>query len=128
VIAAVSVIRVPGGGPAAGPDTRSATITWSNIADIVFQRGDTDEALRIRHDIQLPVYERLGDTRETAITWDKIANILFSAATTTKRPTSNRRRWKPPSNWATSTASPRQAGAWPRSTSPGETTRPPSPG
>jgi hypothetical protein len=38
-------------------------------------RGDYDEVLRIRRDIELPVHERLGDIRETAVTWGKIADI-----------------------------------------------------
>jgi tetratricopeptide (TPR) repeat protein len=52
-------------------------VTWGNIADIAYQRGDYDEALRIHHELTLPVYERLGDTRETALTWGKIADIAF---------------------------------------------------
>ncbi|MCC6694811.1 MAG: tetratricopeptide repeat protein, partial [Candidatus Hydrogenedentes bacterium] len=35
-----------------------------------------DEALRIRKEEQLPVYERLGDVRERAVTMGKIADIL----------------------------------------------------
>jgi tetratricopeptide (TPR) repeat protein len=46
-------------------------------ADIADQRGDLDEALRIRREVQLPVYERLGDMRETAVTWGKIADIAY---------------------------------------------------
>ena len=46
------------------------------IADILQQRGETDEALRIRREEQLPVYERLGDVRERAVTMGKIADIL----------------------------------------------------
>ena len=34
-----------------------------SIADIAERRGDYDEALRIRREVTLPVYERLGDTR-----------------------------------------------------------------
>nr|BFE70861.1 hypothetical protein GCM10020092_041620 [Actinoplanes digitatis] len=47
------------------------------IADILYQRGDYDEALRIHRQVQLPVYERLGDNRETAVTWGNVADILF---------------------------------------------------
>ena len=36
-----------------------------------------DEALRIRREIELPAYERLGDTRSTVITWGKIADIAY---------------------------------------------------
>ncbi|WP_228390464.1 CHAT domain-containing protein, partial [Streptomyces smaragdinus] len=57
-------------------DTRSAAITWGQIADILQQRGETDEALRIRREVELPVYERIGDTRSAAVTWGQIADIL----------------------------------------------------
>ncbi len=43
-------------------DTKDTT-----IADVLQQRGQTDEALRIRREEQLPVYERLGDVREKII-------------------------------------------------------------
>ena len=46
------------------------------IADILSQRGELDEALRIRREEELPVYERLGDVRERAVTMGKIADIL----------------------------------------------------
>jgi hypothetical protein len=46
------------------------------IADVLKQRGETDEALRIRQEEQLPVFERLGDIRERAVTMGKIADIL----------------------------------------------------
>jgi hypothetical protein len=39
-------------------------------------RGQLDEALRIRQEEQLPVYERLGDVRAKAITMGKIADVL----------------------------------------------------
>ena len=38
-------------------------------------RGDYDEDLRIRHQEELPVYERIGDTRSLAITWGRIADV-----------------------------------------------------
>ncbi|WP_432033190.1 tetratricopeptide repeat protein [Streptomyces antibioticus] len=57
-------------------DTRSTAITWGKIADILQQRGETDEALRIRQEVELPAFERIGDTRSTAVTWGKIADIL----------------------------------------------------
>jgi tetratricopeptide (TPR) repeat protein len=31
----------------------------------------------IRQDVELPVFERLGDIRETAVTWGKIADIAY---------------------------------------------------
>ena len=46
------------------------------IADILQARGDLDEALRIRREEELPVYERLGDVRARAVTMGKIADIL----------------------------------------------------
>jgi tetratricopeptide (TPR) repeat protein len=45
------------------------------IADIYQARGQLDEALRIRREDSLPVYERLGDVRERAVTMGKIADI-----------------------------------------------------
>ena len=54
-----------------------AAVAMGSLADIAYQRGDYDEALRIRREIQLPAFERLGDTRETAITWSQIADIAY---------------------------------------------------
>ena len=39
-------------------------------------RGELDEALRIRREQELPVYERLGDVRSVAVTHGKIADVL----------------------------------------------------
>jgi len=50
----------------------------SDQADILFSRGELDEALRILTEEELPVYERLGDVRELAVTQGKIAQILHS--------------------------------------------------
>ncbi len=46
------------------------------IADILMARSDFDEALRIRREEQLPVFERLGDVRERAVAQGRIADIL----------------------------------------------------
>ena len=46
------------------------------IADILQARGKLDEALAIRQNDQLPVYEQLGDIRSAAVTKGKIADIL----------------------------------------------------
>jgi tetratricopeptide (TPR) repeat protein len=54
-----------------------AAAAMGEIANIAYDRGDYDEALRIRQEVQLPVYERLGDTRATAITWGQIADIAY---------------------------------------------------
>ncbi|WP_239163845.1 tetratricopeptide repeat protein [Actinoplanes lobatus] len=56
---------------------RETAVAWGDIADILYRRGDYHEALRIHHEHQLPVYQRLGDTRSTAIAWGKIADILY---------------------------------------------------
>ncbi|QLH38848.1 MAG: hypothetical protein HWD60_07765 [Defluviicoccus sp.] len=39
-------------------------------------RGELDEALRIRREEELPVYERLGDVRSRAVTMGQIATML----------------------------------------------------
>jgi tetratricopeptide (TPR) repeat protein len=62
---------------AAGGSELEAAAAMGSIADIAYQRGDYDEALRIRREVQLPVYERLGETRSTAITWGNIADIAY---------------------------------------------------
>ncbi|MEN9500999.1 MAG: hypothetical protein RI964_284 [Pseudomonadota bacterium] len=55
---------------------REATLAKGQIADILQARGQLDEALRIRQQEELPVYERLGEVREIAITKGQIADIL----------------------------------------------------
>ncbi|MFD7417709.1 CHAT domain-containing protein, partial [Kitasatospora purpeofusca] len=57
-------------------DTHSTAFVWGQIADILQQRGEVEEALRIRREIELPAYQRVGDTRSTAVTWGQIADIL----------------------------------------------------
>ncbi|MGC8470153.1 MAG: hypothetical protein ACP5NI_09645, partial [Acetobacteraceae bacterium] len=42
-------------------DDRSRAVVSGRIADILQARGQLDEALRIRREEQLPVYDRLGD-------------------------------------------------------------------
>jgi hypothetical protein len=49
----------------------------ARIADILCDRGRLDEALAIRREQELPVYQRLGDVRSAAITQGKIADILY---------------------------------------------------
>ena len=51
---------------------------WGRLADILFHRGELDEALRIRQQEELPVYERLGDVRSRAVTLGQVADILFA--------------------------------------------------
>jgi tetratricopeptide (TPR) repeat protein len=47
------------------------------IADIYYYRGELDEALRIRRDEELPVYQKLGDIRSRAVAMGKIADIYY---------------------------------------------------
>ena len=47
------------------------------IADILMTRGQLDDALKIRQEEQLPVFEQLGDVRERAATMAWIAHILW---------------------------------------------------
>ncbi|MBW6439300.1 CHAT domain-containing protein [Actinoplanes hulinensis] len=47
------------------------------VADVLFRRGEYEEALRIHREIELPVYERLGQVRESAVAWGKVADIFF---------------------------------------------------
>ena len=51
-------------------------MTLGKIADVLQARGQLDEALRIRQEEQLPVYERLGDVRSWAVTLGQIAYVL----------------------------------------------------
>jgi len=57
-------------------DERSHAVAMGQIADILQQQGETTEALRIRKEEQLPVYEKLGDVRSRAVTMGQIADIL----------------------------------------------------
>ncbi|MYD86271.1 MAG: tetratricopeptide repeat protein, partial [Acidobacteria bacterium] len=49
-------------------DPRRRAITYGRIADILHERGQLDEALRILTEEQLPVFEKLGDAHALAIT------------------------------------------------------------
>jgi hypothetical protein len=57
------------------------------IADVLQARGQLDEALRIRQEEELPVYERLGDVRAKAVTMGQIADILKALDQGDRRPT-----------------------------------------
>jgi tetratricopeptide (TPR) repeat protein len=48
------------------------------VADVLASHGKLDEALRIRREEELPVYEALGEVRERAVTLGKIADVLAS--------------------------------------------------
>jgi tetratricopeptide (TPR) repeat protein len=56
----------------------NVAIARGAIANILQSRGEFDEALRIRREEQLPVYERLGNLRSRALTMGRIADILES--------------------------------------------------
>jgi tetratricopeptide (TPR) repeat protein len=62
---------------ASGGSELEVAATIGLIAQIAYQRGDYDEALRIRREVELPVYERLGDMRSIAVTWGFIADIAY---------------------------------------------------
>jgi len=55
---------------------RDQALTLGKIADVLQARGEIDEALRIRREEQLPVFERLGDVRSRAVTLGYIADVL----------------------------------------------------
>ena len=57
-------------------DRRRRVLAQGRIANLLETRGELDEALRIRREEQIPVYERLGDVRSLAVTRGKIADIL----------------------------------------------------
>ena len=56
-------------------DRRRWAMARGRIADIMQDRGQLEEALRVRTEEQLPVFERLGDARSLAITRGRIADI-----------------------------------------------------
>ncbi|MDH3999100.1 MAG: CHAT domain-containing protein, partial [Desulfuromonadales bacterium] len=56
---------------------QNVAITHGRIADIMMHRGQLDDALKIRTEQQLPVFQKLGDIREEAISHGKIADILM---------------------------------------------------
>ncbi|MCX6360061.1 MAG: tetratricopeptide repeat protein [Armatimonadetes bacterium] len=57
---------------------RESALAAGLIADILYARGELDEALRILRDEALPDFDRLGYVRERAVTMGKIADILQS--------------------------------------------------
>jgi len=58
-------------------DVYSRAVTMGKIADIYYRRGRLDEALKIRQEEQLPVYELLDDVRSRAVTKGNIADIYY---------------------------------------------------
>jgi tetratricopeptide (TPR) repeat protein len=59
-----------------GGKEREAALAAGLKADVFSKRGNLDEALKIRTEEQLPVYEKLGDIREKAVTMWTIADTL----------------------------------------------------
>lgn len=57
-------------------NVRAKAVTQGNIAYILRERGQLDEALHIHQEEELPVYERLSDARAKAVTMGQIADIL----------------------------------------------------
>ncbi len=55
---------------------RGVALAQGLKAAVLYRLGQLDEALRIRREEELPVYERLGDIREKAFTLSQIADIL----------------------------------------------------
>ena len=45
------------------------------VADILEARGELDEALRIRREEALPVFEKIGDVRLVTLIQGRIADI-----------------------------------------------------
>jgi len=59
-------------------DERGVAVAWGLVADIRFAQGASDEALRIRREEELPVYDRLGDIHSGTVTRGQIADILYA--------------------------------------------------
>ena len=55
---------------------REAAIAAGQIADVFEAKGQLDDALKIRQEEQLPIFERLGDVRSRAATMGKITDIF----------------------------------------------------
>jgi tetratricopeptide (TPR) repeat protein len=68
--------RVAGMLEGAGDEGNRAAVLGA-MADILFRRGELDEAERIYREEELPVYEKVADLRERAVAWGNIADILF---------------------------------------------------
>jgi tetratricopeptide (TPR) repeat protein len=61
----------------AARDDRGIALAWSGTADVLYARGQIDEALEISRTKQLPILERLGDVPSIASTWAAIADMLY---------------------------------------------------
>lgn len=60
-------------------DKKGGALALSLLADIFIIRGDLDEALRIRTEEELPVYERLGEIRSIAVTLNALFDLYWEA-------------------------------------------------
>ncbi len=58
-------------------DDRGIALAQGLVADVLAARGQLDEALRIRQEEELPVYERLGARREILVARANIALTLI---------------------------------------------------
>ena len=56
-------------------DPRRTAIAWGRIANMLQTRGRLDEALRVRFDREIPVFEAIGDSRKLAIALGQVAEI-----------------------------------------------------
>lgn len=59
-------------------DERDAALASGLRADILQARGQLDEALRIRREEELPVYEKLGDVRSLLVGRANLALLYLS--------------------------------------------------
>jgi tetratricopeptide (TPR) repeat protein len=57
-------------------DEGGAAVAALRLADLMQQRGEPDEALRLLREEVLPVFERLGDEHHRAVTLSLIADVL----------------------------------------------------
>ncbi|XYI03492.1 hypothetical protein ACMHYB_28460 [Sorangium sp. So ce1128] len=58
--------------------TANSARCTAQITDIAQAHRQLDEALRIRREEELPVYERLGDVHSRAMTLGKIADVAHT--------------------------------------------------
>lgn len=56
-------------------DPRRSAMVWGRIASVLQSQGWLDEALRIRFEKEIPVFEAIGDARGLAIAWGLVAEI-----------------------------------------------------
>ncbi len=57
-------------------ESRERALALNELAAILEAQGELDEALRIRQEEELPVFEKLGDVREQAVTRGHVADIF----------------------------------------------------